>query len=117
MSRPRVLNLAEGTVSLQGFPKEVADALAAHVKAFGTTATAIAEEVKAAIPLPAPTKGTPDTAIGLSQDINTRQYTLVSIAYNKDTKEAVVTKIEAINEYKRDAVTKFKTAASDLNFV
>lgn len=34
MSRPRSVQLKDGKVSLQGFPKEIADKLVEHIKAF-----------------------------------------------------------------------------------
>lgn len=118
MARPRELELEQGTVFLQGFPKEIADELSAHIKSFGkpqeqTTALAStsADEVKVVDKVIMT-----DKAIGLRINKAQNKVEMVTVVYNADTKEAQVESVVPADGMK-DAIIKFKMAACDLNFV
>jgi len=123
MARPKTITLEHGTVSLQGFPKEVSEALAEHIKNYGKPASTEATTSTVSIPTSSVTTPIPvnqvsseltDTAVGVRQIGN--KYELVLVKYNAQTKDASVLTVEPY-EFRREAIMKFKMKASELNFV
>ena len=113
MARPKTIELENGTVSLQGFPKEVSDKLATYIKQF--------EEAVVIVPTGTPlptvdeTPGPlPSKALGVYENGN--DVRLVTVAYNVDNHQARVVNVEQL-ENKRSSSTKFKMAALREKFV
>lgn len=111
MARPRIITLADGEVSLQGFPKEIADALSDHIKSFGAPA-----EVKLIdSPPDLLVDGTlTHKALGVHRQGNDNN--IVIVAYNLETKQAAVETVSRAANYK-DSVHQFKVTADRLKFV
>lgn len=127
MAKPRRIELDLGTVSLQGFPTEVADKLEEHILSFNKSAVPpketlehITQQIKAPTPeapvevVAKPTVNLDKRAIGLT--VHENKYKVVTIAYNIDSKEASVITMQ-LTDGKRDGINKFKQTASELNFV
>lgn len=127
MSRPRTIKLPQGEVSLQGFPKDVADALSEHIKSFGQPsgvtippAAIPAAELPNFRPLsiePAPeadVSNLPSKAIGLYKEGNVKK--IVTVAYNLSSGVARV-ESEELCDGMREAIMKFKMAADKNGFV
>lgn len=128
MARPRTIQLEQGEITLSGFPKDVADALSEHIKAFGKVpALSCVEPITisdAVIPTPPeatvsvrmPCSEFKEKAIGVRFDQETNRTQMVTVAYDYKTKEAIVENVH-VADGKHDAMIKFKIAASNLNFV
>jgi hypothetical protein len=132
MARPRTIQLEHGEVSLQGFSKEQADALSEYIKNFGKeptqsiqTDSGITNVMLSAQPGVLVTPMTDMTidistlkekAIGIHVDRKNLKVEMITVAYNPETKEALVEKVEACDGM-RHGVVKFKMAAAELNFV
>jgi hypothetical protein len=124
MSRPRILKLKEGEVSLQGFPKETADALSSYIKSFGNVVTPATVTTLSSTPAPietsAPTSNNSSNSPLLGRAIGTIQhgkdFYLVTLAYDLDTKESkILTEQKLLSS--REAPGSFKVAADKLRFV
>jgi len=124
MALPREIQLENGTVSLQGFPKEVADVLSEHIRAFGQAKVIIPQgSVLDSLDVPAddfnPTSAPkvedlPHRALGVYRQDKLNR--IVTVAYNLDTKQALVVDVKGAIDNK-DASTQFKMAADKLRFV
>lgn len=111
MARPRVVKLAEGTVSLQSVPKEQADkiiALLSGVQAESEVAPTEVEHDAA----PVDASNLTGIAIGLNKN-KAGTWELVSVKFNSETKEAQVSEVEDFGGTKAIAVSEFKIKASD----
>lgn len=124
MARPKVVQLEHGTVSLQGFPKEISDALVEYIKNFNQPVTltppskllesSLVESLVVEEDTPISLQDLPSRAIGVYSDGTDRR--LVTVAYNLDTKEALV-ESDVKCEGMRDSSMKFKMAADKHKFV
>jgi hypothetical protein len=114
MARPRTIQLEQGIVSLQDFPKEVADALSEHIKNFGKSVPTLEQVVEA--PVVVSSEEMPDVALSVRVEPGTQKAQLVTVKYNADTRQATVTNIEYADG-KQDAINKFKYTCVKLNFV
>lgn len=137
MSRPKTIELENGTVSLSGFPKEVSEALAEYIRAFGKVnkhagssfdcflkeehitldqvkeVAILGAQAGASLATPS-LEELPNRAVGIYRDGPLNR--VVTVAYNLDTKQALVTDIKGAIDFK-DATTQFKMAADKLRFV
>lgn len=128
MARPRTIKLADGIVSLAGFPKEIGDALAAHIKNFGEPTIVVppSASLLEVVPRllvyedhvlrasPANSAALTSKAIGVFKDGN--DIHLVTVAYDMVSGEAQVeTRDKADNN--RDSSIKFKMAADKHGFI
>lgn len=108
MSKPRKIKLAEGTVLLAGFPKDVANKLEAYIAAYTQPTILISsgtniEEIAA----PKPQYHMPDKALGLREK-SSSEYEVVVVKYNADTKDAIVEEVIPAGTFKADGISKFK---------
>lgn len=130
MSRPKTIELENGTVSLSGFPKEVSEALAEYIRAFGkeqivilagtdvnkhtgSTLDSFLKEEKIEISSIS-LDSLPHRAVGIYREGRINR--VVTVAYNLDTKQALVADVKGAIDHK-DATTQFKMAADKLRFV
>jgi hypothetical protein len=126
MARPRVIELEQGTVSLQGFSKDVADTLTEYIKRFNSptiinssgtlleTALPVLSDKEDEVNLAA-LDTLPNRAIGLHVT-SKHDIKLVTVAYNIETGQGLVEKEEKYDNI-RDANTRFKMAADKYRFV
>lgn len=116
-AKPRKIQLEQGTVLLSGFPKDIANAIEAHIANFkhvesgnlGTTVNLLMlEEAKEL----APSKELQvfqDKALGLRElkDVSPRQWEVVVVGYNSVTKEAQVEEVKSAGDFKAHAESVF----------
>jgi hypothetical protein len=125
MARPRIIKLEHGEVSLQGFPKEIADALSEHINNFGRTALVdktLVEEIQQTnknleegLKLLEPSlEELTSRAIGVHVD--GKQHSLVTVAYDVNTKNAKVEHVLKCFDA-RECRMEFKKAADRNKFV
>ena len=124
MGRPRIIKLQQGEISLYGFSKEVADALSTHIKSYGQSSVDLTEVTHTPIVETAEDntmviQGSAmynGTAYGVTHNTTTNKYEVAVIKYCTITNSAYVESIE-LEDYRRDAVTKFKMKAANSDYV
>jgi hypothetical protein len=111
MARPRVINMGEGVVKLQGFTKEQADILE---KLILTGPSDVVQESVAPVVVAEESKQLgagydeqlPDVALGLRKVEN--NYQLVTIKYGVDVDHAMILDVKNLGSNKFAAHDKFK---------
>lgn len=91
MAKPRHVKVTHGDIKLSRFPKEIANEFEVYVSKFKA-----AEEIIL-----------PYKAVGL-REISPRQFEVVVVGYNSETKQAEVQEIKIISETRAEAEMKFK---------
>lgn len=111
-AKPRSIKFEDGTVLLSGFPKDLANELEAYVAKFKKSSelsegqTMAIEEV-VSTEASKPMYHMPDKAFGLREK-SPREYEVVVVKYNADTKDAVVDEIIPAGDFRQQGQTALK---------
>ena len=117
MAKPRKVQLEQGTVLLSGFPKDIANAIEAHIANFtyavkdstGMTATLLVPPEDKEVSNSKELRVFQDKALGLREikDVSPRQWEVVVVGYNSTTKEAAVEEVKSAGDFKAHAESVF----------
>lgn len=120
VARPKTIELTDGTVTLSGFPKEVGDALAEHIKNFQQPMVVVipGSDVTKLTPQQVLTPNNnldlPERAIGVYR--NGRDVKLVTVSYDIGSNQAQVLNVKQMLDIK-DASVAFKIASDKYKFI
>lgn len=116
LARPRNLEFEGGTVSLQGFSKEVADKIEDHVSSVFKDGPPTLLTESEASEKPKATQGAL-THVAVGTYFDKGGWYTVTVKYSPISHEASVDKVTAVGPEKAESIEKFKILAVENNLV